>query len=826
MPKAASVISSNNTDQLILENNLANGSSFSLPVLASGKGPLVVTLSWTDPAGTVDRTNLLNNPARKLINDLDLRITGNSNTYTPWILDRTNPGNPATHGDDTLNNLEKIYISNAVPGKTYTIQVTHKGTLQRGSQAYSLIVSGVGGQAYCTSAPSANAGTRIDQVTISNINHTNAAGCSTYGDYSSETIDLQSSQSVPFSIKLSSCDASSAQRIVKIFIDYNNNGNFTDPGETVAVSDVLAGGSTTYSGTISVPAGMKIGNSTMLRIVAQETADSSTVHPCGTYGNGETEDFRVQFVPLSSDISMSAVVDPLPSFCQTDTQRISVRIKNNGTGSQVNFPVTLKVSSGGNTLVNITTVCPDTVPSLGSVIYTFQPGFTAEAGKTYIISTGVHLGADQDPSNDSVTDTLTASPGNPNTITGVAEICSDNPPQVGLSARVSDSSDAVFWYDSETATTPIAAGKQATVSEIPAGNTYYLGLNDFRGTIGPKSKMEFSSGGYNFFQGNFIRFRNEVPLTISSARLYIGNGGKVTFTVADLASFDSCTGAYSYYPVSSNTIDVYPTTPDPQAGAVNVNSASDTGAVYLLNLPVPTPGDHVLIVVAENGATLFRNNNIGSKPYPIGYPGVFSITGNSAISPTNCSDTAFYQQYYYFLYDLRLTLNNCPSPRVPVTAATPEPVNITLNGKLLSSNYATGNQWYRNDTLIAGATGQTDTVSIPGLYKDVVTDSMGNCLLVSNEVQYSLNGGIGLSATPNPNNGNFQLQFYLSKSEHTSITVLNILGEKIYEADYPNFGGFFSKTIHLGAVSSGLYVLKVQVGGDKYIQKILVSRSP
>ena len=59
---------------------------------------------------------------------------------------------------------------------------------------------------------------------------------------------------------------------------------------------------------------MKIDNNTLLRIVAQETTDTSLVNPCGTYPNGETEDFRVQFVPLSNDVSMSAVVDPLPFF--------------------------------------------------------------------------------------------------------------------------------------------------------------------------------------------------------------------------------------------------------------------------------------------------------------------------------------------------------------------------------------------------------------------------------------------------------------------------------------------------------------------------------
>ncbi len=126
-----------------------------------------------------------------------------------------------------------------------------------------------------------------------------------------------------------------------------------------------------------------------------------------------------------------------------------------------------------------------------------------------------------------------------------------------------DQSDAALWFDSPTSTTPIASGIQANTNKIPSDKTYYLGLNEMTGSIGPKNKKAFSSGGYNYFQGNFVKFHNDVPLTIATSRLYVGAGGKVNFIVADLADYDSCTGAFSYFPISSNTINVYPTTPNP-----------------------------------------------------------------------------------------------------------------------------------------------------------------------------------------------------------------------------------------------------------------------
>jgi hypothetical protein len=820
MPKAAAVLDTSNKNFLVQENLLTSASgTFTLPVVASGKGPLTATICWTDPAGTVDEVNILNNPARKLVNDLDLRITGNSNTYTPWILNRLNPGAAATHGDDTLNNVEKIVIPNSVPGKAYSIAVTHKGTLRNGAQAYSLIVSGVGNALYCSSGPLSTSGTRIDQVSIANINTTNPAGCTSFLDHTDQTINLQSGQTIPFTIQLSSCDASSNSRIVKIFIDYNSNGVFTDPGETAAVSTLLPGGATNFTGNIQVPTGLTVGNLTRLRIVADETTVANSVLPCGNYSQGETDDFSVSFVPLTNDVSVSAVVDPLPGSCQTDSQRISVRIKNSGTATQVNIPVHLKVISGNNTITDVNTVCPFTIASLSSVIYTFQTAFKETAGSSYIIQANTSIPGDQDPGNDGISDTIAISTGS-ETMTGEAEICSANPPSAGLKANLTDSSDAVLWFDSPTATTPIASGGQANTSVIPADKTYYLGLNEMSGSVGPKSKLEFSSGGYNYFQGNFVRFHNDVPITIATSRLYVGAGGRVNFIVADLADYDSCTGAFSYFPISSNTIDVYPTTPNPSRNPSSVNSALDTGAVFLLNLAVPTPGDHVIIVIAEDSAFLFRNNNLTTNPYPVGIPGVFTITGNSAINTTNCKDTAFYQKYYYFLYDTRITLNKCASPRVAILAKTPAAVVISQVGAQLKSNYASGNQWYYNDTLISGAIKDTFSLRGAGTYKDVVSDSVG-CSLVSNDFVFSPDG-IGLKITANPNRGAFRAVFYLSKAASTNVRIVDINGKTIYELQMPDFNGSFDRHINLGQVAPGMYIFQVQVNGKKYVQKFMV----
>ncbi|RYZ49118.1 MAG: peptidase S8, partial [Sphingobacteriales bacterium] len=281
MQKAAAMITSNNTTQLIQENVLNNGATFTLPVVASGDGLISATISWTDPkAETVETVaNALDNPAKKLVNDLDIVIKKGATTYRPWTLSPAAPSAAATRGDNTLDNVEKIELTDVVPGETYTIQVTHKNVLQRGTQAYSLLVSGVGGQTYCASAPTSTAGARIDSVSFSNIRQQNPAGCTSYTSYTSLTGNIEPGQTLPIFIRLNSCDASAAGKIAKVFIDANNDGDFTDANETLATSAVINGDGN-FTGNITFPSTLTPGKYLILRIVMQETSNAADVSPC------------------------------------------------------------------------------------------------------------------------------------------------------------------------------------------------------------------------------------------------------------------------------------------------------------------------------------------------------------------------------------------------------------------------------------------------------------------------------------------------------------------------------------------------------------------
>ncbi len=120
---------------IVEELTLAQGQTYQITVQANGVEPLMASISWTDLAGSVNNGTNSNTPA--LVNDLDIRLS-NGTTYTPW---RLNAVNSNTKGDNTVDPYERVDIDGA--SGTYTLTVTHKGTLSGGSQNFSLIVTGV-----------------------------------------------------------------------------------------------------------------------------------------------------------------------------------------------------------------------------------------------------------------------------------------------------------------------------------------------------------------------------------------------------------------------------------------------------------------------------------------------------------------------------------------------------------------------------------------------------------------------------------------------------------------------------------------------------------
>jgi subtilisin-like proprotein convertase family protein len=73
---------------------------------------------------------------------------------------------------------------------------------------------------------------------------------------------------------------------------------------------------------------------------------------------------------------------------------------------------------------------------------------------------------------------------------------------------------------------------------------------------------------------------------------------------------------------------------------------------------------------------------------------------------------------------------------------------------------------------------------------------------------------------PNPNNGNFNIQF-TSNTGEIKVNVHDIRGREIYSKSYTN-SGLFNENLQLSNVQSGVYLVTVQDGARKEVKKIVV----
>lgn len=820
-----------NSPHFIYENILANGASQTYTITASGSRPVKATLVWTDVKGTP--SDLLNNTTPKLVNDLDLKITQGNKTIYSWKLNPTSPESPATKGINSLDNVEKVEVDTSLVGTAYTVTVNHKGNLERGQQAYSLIISGAGGTAYCNSAATSAAGTKIDSIQLNNVQFAKTTA-DNYVDNTALFVNGESNGSLNFFIKLSSADATNNNRFVKIFIDYNNNGVF-DTNELVHTSPVLTNGN--YNASINLASNLTINQFTKLRVVVAEAASANDVIACGNYTVGETQDYTFKVVNPTNDIQLLEITNPIGGVSEKAVQYVTVKVANNGANKVSNIPMTLVVKKGNTTILNTTEAFTGRLYGAETMLYTFQKPIPIELNQNYTITASASINNDQQPSNNTMSATI-ISANSSQAITGSATSCNNN---VQLLINNPSSEDQYVWHDNNTdLSKPIAVGSVMT-SSTSAQNVYVS--KGWNGFIGAKDNTSLSnSGGYNNWgssYGEFMRINTKGPITLETAKMYTGYAGKIELELRQLSSFTDT--SYSYYPsqTQKSTIHVIASSPSPTpatgtegSGAPTPYVAGDTGRVYAINMNLTQAGNYILIARCADSATIYRNNNITSKNYPFGPTMLASMTGNWA--------GADYEKFYYFFYNMQISTAKHESTltKIPVILA-PKPV-ITLIGKdSISSTVADKYQWYRNDEIINGATSQGYKIPYStygnAFYKvsatiGTCTNYSDNALVLVTDIPQAPTKEIGLKILStdfieNIIKGNqFYIQFNNVKTNNIGVSILNSNGQTVFQQEKLN-NQTSVQAVQVPTLTTGIYFVKVYANNKVYVQSIFVTNN-
>lgn len=166
----------------------------------------------------------------------------------------------------------------------------------------------------------------------------------------------------------------------------------------------------------------------------------------------------------------------------------------------------------------------------------------------------------------------------------------------------------------------------------------------------------------------------------------------------------------------------------------------------------------------------------------------------------------------------------CEGTRVEVKAnvINVEPATISVEGNVLTSNYAEGNQWYLDGVPIDGATSSSFDAVIPGIYS--VSVSAATCTTVSAGREMLIlateeSNSNFINIYPNPTVDKITMEIR-SSSNNIEARVINTSGMEIITQKLSGTSDVKTGEFNLSSYPSGIYLIRVKNGGKLYTKKV------
>lgn len=258
---------------------------------------------------------------------------------------------------------------------------------------------------YCASGATNTGDSNIGEVIFNTISNNSAGLCATYTDFTTLSTNVSIGNSYNLSVLSGTCGGDFTKHGA-VYIDYNIDGDFDDPGEEV----FTFGPNTTqqsFTTNITIPGTASIGT-TRLRAVVNETGTPTNVAPCGTFTWGETEDYTVNIIPSApNDMGVSSVNEPGSGCNLSATEQVEITVGNFGTNTQTSWTVSYRVNGGAVT----TEPMSQSLASGATTTHTFATPANLAAAGTYVIEAWSSLAVDAFAGNDTSSTTVVAIPG-------------------------------------------------------------------------------------------------------------------------------------------------------------------------------------------------------------------------------------------------------------------------------------------------------------------------------------------------------------------------------------------------------------------------------
>ncbi|MFP9112730.1 GEVED domain-containing protein, partial [Flavobacterium sp. RHBU_3] len=451
---------------------------------------------------------------------------------------------------------------------------------------------------YCIPAPTSQDGSGITNFTLGAINNTTGSESGYYGNYTSLSASAGQGTTQPFSITYSTGFTYGT----KIWVDWNNDYDFTDSGELVYTGLSAANNPTTLTGSFVVPSGASLGAHRMR--VGGTDNDSGPDTPCYASYYGTFEDYTLNvtappacFTPTNLTAVPATYTSATVSWTASPTSTAGGYIYYYSTtndistaaaGTTSSTSVTLTGLSFGTTYyVWVKTDCG--VDGLSEVVTTsFYQGYCVPS-YTYtgynILSFSTTNGLSTNISN--TTAQTAAYSNNVSSMAGVDQFAGSS---FNYSLTVPGYTDAEIWIDWNQDMDFADAGEQmSSQTGYGSGNTTYTGTVTVpSGTANGTYIMRVRSRYYyyasspcdNYYYGVAQDYRITISDPPACAPVTGFTASAVSLTSAVLSWTASSSSVATYIYAYSTTNDVTTATTGTTSDTGVTISGLTTGATY------------------------------------------------------------------------------------------------------------------------------------------------------------------------------------------------------------------------------------------------------
>lgn len=222
--------------------------------------------------------------------------TGTADSYDVY-LDKT--ANPTTL---VANISGTSYTATNLDGSsTYYWRVVPKNAVGSATGCTTVYSFTTAAPTYCTAGATSTSFEKITNVTFADINKSSIATAG-YEDFTTTVGNVTAGSTYTFTATFSGTSYSTDQ--VMVWIDLNNDKDFTDAGEQVLVTPTKT---SPWTGSITIPATATIG-STRMRVRLHDSSLGGNLTPCGTSTYGQVEDYTLNIGTLAvSDVSKNGI---------------------------------------------------------------------------------------------------------------------------------------------------------------------------------------------------------------------------------------------------------------------------------------------------------------------------------------------------------------------------------------------------------------------------------------------------------------------------------------------------------------------------------------